>query len=290
VPHTRPECPELVEGWTTGGATGIGRIHRRPIDLSPPVVSLVIPTRHEARTIAGFIERTVRALGAVPAEIIVVDDSDLDNTLKVLREARERIGDRLVALHRARGSVPERTLGTAVVTGIRVARGEFICVLDADGQHPPEAIPTMLQVARDTGADYVGGSRYAPGGSAEGLEGAARRAISRGLALLTRLAFSPTPIRTLSDPLTGFFVFRREIVEGVDLVPVGWKISLEVLVRSGVRRLAEVPYVFARRAGGDSKATLWQGVLVLRHILALATSGAEGPRRRRAPRPPRVPM
>jgi dolichol-phosphate mannosyltransferase len=153
-----------------------------------------------------------------------------------------------------------------------MARGEFVCVMDADGQHPPEAIPAMLMMARTAGADYVGGSRYTAGGSAEGLNGAARRAISRGLALATRLAFFFTPVRGLTDPLSGFFLFRRALVDGVELRPIGWKISLEVLVRSRVRHLGEAPYVFARRADGDSKADVRQGLLVLQHIFFLLVS------------------
>jgi dolichol-phosphate mannosyltransferase len=72
--------------------------------------------------------------------------------------------------------------------------------------------------------------------------------------------------------LSGFFLFRRELVAGVNLRPIGWKISLEVLVRTGTQRIAEVPYTFARREDGDSKATVGQGLMVLRHILVLALS------------------
>ena len=87
--------------------------------------------------------------------------------------------------------------------------------------------------------------------------------------MLARAVFCATPIRTLTDPLSGFFLFRREIVVGTVLHPIGWKISLEVLVRCHVRAVAEVPYVFARRADDQSKATLRQGLLLLRHMATL---------------------
>ena len=236
-----------------------------------PVVSVVLPTRHEAGTIGPFLARTLRALVGIPAEVVVVDDSDRDDTAGVLLRLREELGlgEALVVRHRPSGSVPERTLGTAVVDGVRAARGAYVCVLDADGQHPPEVIPALLAAARRTGADYVGASRYLPGGSAAGLDGRLREAVSRGLGWVARVAFAGTPVRRLTDPLSGFFLFRRGLVAGVDLRPVGWKISLEVLVRTGARRLAEVPYAFAPRAGGESKATVAQGLLVLRHVLTL---------------------
>ena len=241
--------------------------------MNQPLISIVIPTRHEAVTIGPFLRELDAELSDTDFELIVVDDSDHDNTVEILLELQKQFGDdRLVVLHRPRDSVSERTLGTAVVAGIRLARGTYVCVMDADGQHPPEAILRMLATAQETGVDYVGGSRYVPGGSPEGLDGIKRRAISLGLALLTRLIFLLTPIRGLTDPLTGFFLFRRSIVQGVELKPIGWKISLEVLVRSRARYVTEVPYTFAARADGDSKASLQQGLLVLRHMLVLLIS------------------
>jgi dolichol-phosphate mannosyltransferase len=235
-------------------------------------VSLVIPTRHEASTIEAFLERTFQALDGIASEIIVVDDSDRDNTVEVLERVQARRPDHIVVLHRPQGSVGDRTLGTAIVTGLQEARGTYACVIDADGQHPPEAIPQMLAAAQDTEADYVGASRYVTGGSAEGLEGTSRKLISIGLALTTRLAFLFTPIRTMTDPLSGFFLFRRSIAEHVELRPIGWKIGLEVLARCRPQRVVEVPYRFSPRAGGDSKATIAQGLQVLRHIVVLVLS------------------
>jgi glycosyltransferase involved in cell wall biosynthesis len=241
--------------------------------MTQPRISIVIPTRHEARTIGAFLHRVAAALGSVPFEILVVDDSDDDNTVEVLLQVQQELGaGQLAVLHRPRGSVADRTLGTAVVAGIHAARGRYVCVMDADGQHPPETIPLLLAAAHMSGADYVGASRYLDGGSAEGLSGFSRKAISRGLALVARLAFLGTPVRTVSDPLSGFFLFRRSLAEGVTLKPIGWKISLEVLVRTRARKLTEVPYAFAPRTEGDSKATFSQGVLVLRHILFLLLS------------------
>jgi dolichol-phosphate mannosyltransferase len=145
-------------------------------------------------------------------------------------------------------------------------------VLDADGQHPPEVIPKLIETAEQTDAEYVGASRYVGGGDPRGLDGISRKAISRGLAMTARLAFVGTPIRTMTDPLTGFFLFRRSLVADAVLTPIGWKISLEVLVRSRASKLTEVPYTFARRADGESKASFSQGLLVLRHIAALLFS------------------
>ena len=241
--------------------------------MSAPLISVITPTRHEEATIGAFLRRVAVTLDSTPFEVLVVDDSDDDNTLGVLLQVQRELGaERVIVLHRPRGSVAERTLGTAVLTGIRAAHGTYVCVIGADAQHPPEIIAEMVAAAQRTGADYVGASRYMPGGSAEGPEGFSRKAISLGLALLTRLTFVGTPIRCLTDPLSRFFLFRRALVDDVPLKAVGWKISLKVLVRSRARHVVEVPYTLVCRADGSSKASVSQRLVVLRHILVLFLS------------------
>src|SRR5262245_10141351 len=180
APRVRPPAPPPAAGALRAlpGAGPAPAVERGPA----PVVSVGLPPRHEADTIEAFLARLLRALEGIPAEVVVVDDSDRDDTAGVLLRLRERLGlgEALVVRHRPAGSVPERTLGTAVVEGVRAARGTYVCVLDGDGQHPPEAIPELLAAARRTGADYVGASRYLPGGSAAGLDGRLRKAVSRG--------------------------------------------------------------------------------------------------------------
>ena len=84
----------------------------------------------------------------------------------------------------------------------------------------------MLRAAQERGVDYVGGSRYLAGGSPEGLDGFSRKAISRGLALVTRLAFLGTAVRRVTDPLSGFFLFRRTCVDGVERSTVAGRLRM----------------------------------------------------------------
>src|SRR5205085_680624 len=116
--------------------------------------------------------------------------------------------------------------------------------------------------------DVVVASRYVPGGSASGLDGPLRQLFSRGLRVLSKLAF-PRRLRTISDPLGGFFLVRRSVVDGVALRPIGYKILLEILVRCPWQSSAEVPYAFQPRAAGTSKANLAQGLTFLEHLLTL---------------------
>jgi hypothetical protein len=95
-----------------------------------------------------------------------------------------------------------------------------------------------------------------------------RRAVSRGSSTLARVIF-PGRLRHVTDPMSGYFLVRRERLAVSDLRPYGFKILLEVLVRSGPLRVAEVPYTFGERVAGTSKASLREGCNYLVHLLGL---------------------
>ncbi|HVA21502.1 MAG TPA: glycosyltransferase [Candidatus Micrarchaeia archaeon] len=234
----------------------------RPAGAGPaPEVSIVIPTRDEAANVGPLLARLGAALAGVSHELVVVDDSD-DDTPAVLARADAH---GLVVRHRSPGG-RAGGLSTAVVAGLRLARGRYTCVMDADLQHPPELIPTLLAAARG-GADVAVASRYLREGSTSGLAGAGRRAVSRVAGQLARVLF--TEARASTDPLSGFFLCRRDLVQGLELRPVGFKILLELLVCSPPLRVADVPLRFAPRLAGHSKASLHQGRLYLRHLRSL---------------------
>ncbi|MDQ6846901.1 MAG: glycosyltransferase [Candidatus Dormibacteraeota bacterium] len=228
-----------------------------------PLLSVVVPTRDEAANIDPLLARLAGALAAVDHEILFVDDSD-DGTAAAIATAAA--GDARIDLLYRQGNDRAGGLSTAVVAGIHRTHGEFVCVMDADLQHPPEDIPGMLAVAQE-GADVVIASRYVRGGSRRGLNGAGRQLVSRVAGAVARGLF--TEARASSDPLSGFFLCRRRVIDGIEFRPVGFKILLEVLVCVPGLRVRDVPLDFAARAGGTSKAGLRQGVLFLGHIRSL---------------------
>jgi dolichol-phosphate mannosyltransferase len=138
--------------------------------------------------------------------------------------------------------------------------------MDADLQHPPELIPRLLEQAT-AGADLVVASRYTRGGGTEGLNGWTRRAVSRGASLVARLLFREA--RLSSDPLSGFFLCRRALIDGIEFRPVGFKILLELLVCVPSLRVVDVPVSQAPRVHGASKAELRQGLMYLGHLRSL---------------------
>ena len=246
-----------------------GSVGKASLLHHPLMLSLVVPTRNERDNIPLIVDRVAQALGSISYELIFVDDSDDETPGEIVHAMA--IDPCVRMIHR---DVLEREggLAMAVVTGIRQARGSFIGVIDADLQHPPELLQTMLAVAED--ADIVVASRYIPGGSSAGLDGIYRQLVSRGSRLAAAALFSR--VRACSDPMSGYFLFRREVIEGVDLCPVGFKILLEVLVRGNWTRLSEIPYRFGEREMGQSKANIEQGVAYLQHLRELRLHGPHG--------------
>lgn len=229
----------------------------------PPRLSVVIPTRNEMENIPRLLVALRTALGSLDHELVFVDDST-DGTDAVLTEAA-RSDPRITVHHREQGD----GLASAVVAGFRISRGEVLGVLDADLQHPPEVLAALMRRLEEEHADLAVASRYLPGAARPGLS-PWRRLVSQTTRLLAWALLGAA--RRSTDPLSGCFVVRRSVVEGVTLRPVGFKILLEILARGRYRRVAEVSYVFEARGAGRTKATLRQGLDLFRHMAVLVTA------------------
>ena len=228
-----------------------------------PGATVIIPTFNERDNIAALISRVSAALSDRDGEILFVDDSS-DDTPEVIRALAASAPMPVRLLHRDK---PEGGLGGAVVEGIRSASYDVCIVMDGDLQHPPELLPDMIDRYEDGDADVVVASRYIGGGDNGGLAGAMRVGVSRGATLLTKAMF-PIRLSGASDPMTGYFLVDRTRVDPDALRPNGFKILLEILVRSDVR-IAEVPMEFGERLHGHSKASFVQGMQFLKHLARL---------------------
>jgi dolichol-phosphate mannosyltransferase len=150
-------------------------------------------------------------------------------------------------------------LGTAVIAGFDASDAEIVGVLDADLSHPPGLVPRMLSAMHEQRADIVIGSRYIPGGGT-GDWGLARVLMSRFACVL---ASGLTPVR---DVTSGFFLIRRELAKGVTISAGGFKICLELLIRSEPKTVVEVPYVFKVRTAGASKMNVKEALGYLEQL------------------------
>jgi len=220
------------------------------------MLSVILPTYNEKENIRKVIRRILKVFdrNGIKGEVVVVDDNSPDGTWKIVENISKR--EKRVRLLRRVG---KKGLASAVLDGVRRARGNIICVMDADLSHPPETIPDLLN---NLGRwDMVVASRYVKGGKIEKWSWG-RRILSRVAAL------AATPLSGLKDPLSGFFLFRKSILKGKNLKPKGFKICLEILVRCSPR-VREIPYTFSGRKLGKSKLSMKEILNFLLHISSL---------------------
>jgi dolichol-phosphate mannosyltransferase len=255
----------------TVGAAAVPRSRKRT-GARTPELTIVAPTRNEQAVIGAFIDSLDRELAGIHAELIVVDDSD-DDTPAVVAERGAAARLEVAIIHRAPGE-RDGGLGGAVVAGIAAARAPWVCVMDADLQHPPSTIAALREQAEAAKSDLVVASRFRGGGSIAGLS-AVRTFVSRSLVALARVAF-PFRLRTVSDPLTGFFLVRRDALDLAILRPNGFKILLEILIRSPKLAVSEIAFRFGERPAGESKASLREVARYLTLVwrLRLGTAGS----------------
>ena len=228
-------------------------------------ISIIIPTYNEKDNITPLLSRVAQALSGYDYEILIVDDGSKDGTIELASELAFKYPVKVVV---RRG---ERGLATAVVHGLKSAAGQIIGVMDADLQHPPEVIPDLIKAIQD-GADMVVASRYIPGGGCPNW-GLSRRIISRVALMISHLLLPST--RQVKDPLAGFFMFRRQNVDPEKLRPIGYKISLEVMLIGRFQHVVEVPYIFEDRSAGQSKLNPGQQIDYLKHLFSLMARTGE---------------
>jgi dolichol-phosphate mannosyltransferase len=233
--------------------------------------SLIVPTYNESKNIQQIVHILTGLLDrALPNdyELIVVDDDSPDQTWEIAQHLMPSYPQLRVMRRQT-----ERGLSTAVIRGWQAARGDVLGVIDGDLQHPPEVLLKLLQAIRN-GADLAVASRHIEGGGTSDW-GFIRRFLSRG-AQLVGLMILPSVVGRVSDPMSGYFMVKREAIANCLLNPLGYKILLEVIGRGTVERITEVGYVFQERQEGESKVTWKQYVEYLAHLVKLRSRGRIG--------------
>jgi len=212
------------------------------------------------------LSRVESALVGVDHQVIIVDDNSPDGTWELAQEEATR-SVRVVLLKRP----GKMGLASAFLDGLARSDGDLIALMDADLQHPPELLPQML--ARiDDGADIAIASRFVKGGGV-GEWSSARRLVSWGARLMCTLALPRTS--GIRDTMSGFFIMRRAIIDGITLSPSSFKILLEVLAKGEYHRVDEVPYIFEPRRKGHSKLGSGEMWNYVKHLVSLSIETKE---------------
>jgi dolichol-phosphate mannosyltransferase len=234
-----------------------------------PDFTLVVPTYNEREQVPRLIEEIFAVCTAhrLSPEVIVVDDNSPDGTGARVEALADRW--RVRVLHRR----AKLGLGSAVMAGVDASTTAIVGVMDADLSHPPRLLPALFNALESLKADMVVASRYVPGGRTEHWPWT-RHAMSR------MACWAARPLTPVRDPMSGFFLMRKELVSGLRTSTRGFKIGLELLVRTRPDSVAEIAYTFRNRAGGRSKMSAGEVFRYLRQLIGLLSfSARHRPRR-----------
>ena len=231
----------------------------------PPALTIVVPSYQEAANLPVLIPRLADALGDIAWEVMVVDDDSPDGGAALVKAWAAR-DPRIRCIRR----VGRRGLSGACIEGILASAAPVVAVMDADLQHDETLLPAMRE-AIASGADLVIASRYLAGAAAWQGFGGTRAFASRLATAYTRRILR----RDLTDPLSGFFMLRRQVVEGMAarLSPDGFKLLSDILALAPPGLVVrELPYGFRPRVAGGSKLD----TLVALDFVAMTVTRATG--------------
>jgi len=212
-------------------------------------ISIILPTYNESQNIISLLKSISQNIPKnLRIQTIVVDDNSPDKTGKIVEEylynLKKLANHSIDVIHRK----TKDGLSSAILHGIESAKGEHIIVMDSDFSHPPQIIPKMLEYLKKYHYDIVVASRYTKGGGIRNWS-LKRKLMSK---FATSMAKNLLDIET-NDPLSGCFGFKKNIIKDLKFDAIGFKILLELLVKSDSRKIIEIPYTFTDRKFGSSK-------------------------------------
>jgi len=212
-------------------------------------VSIIIPTYNESENIIQVLKSIGEHLPEdIAAEALIVDDNSPDGTGKIVEDyitdAHNEIGYTIEVIHRKTKS----GLSSAILDGIQHSTGETVVIMDSDFSHPPKIIPQLVEEIETSKCDIVIASRFVPGGAINGWS-TKRKLISKTAKGIAKAGLGVNE----SDPMSGFFAFKRKILDGIKFDAIGYKMLLEILVKTKGAKVKEIPYTFTDRTRGSSK-------------------------------------
>lgn len=212
-------------------------------------LSIIVPTYNESQNIVRMLDSIAETLSPYKgSEIIVVDDNSPDGTAEMAKSHAKIISTK----KKIRIEIISRNgkfgLSSAIIKGVQYASGDLLVIMDSDFSHPPQVIPSIIQALQDSNYDIVIASRYVKGGSIIGWP-FKRRLMSKGATKIAQYGLGID----VKDPVSGFFAFRRDIISGLKFDAIGYKMLLEILVKTKGARVKEIPYTFTNRRIGASK-------------------------------------
>ena len=221
--------------------------------------AIIIPTYNEREGILDQIKEIFKSLdkAGISGQVVIVDDNSPDGTWEFCESLKSQYN--VDVLRR----IDKRGLSSAVIDGFHRSQAPIKGVMDADGSHDASILPQMIRSIQQGECDLAIGSRYIPGGGTKDWP-LKRIFISKFAIALGR------PLTKVRDITSGFCLFKKEVIEGVELNPIGWKIVLEIIIKGKHKKWKEFPYIFRDREKGQSKIGKGAVIDYIKHLVDLA--------------------
>jgi len=180
-----------------------------------PLLSVIVPVYNEAKTVRQILEK-INSI-AIDKEIIVVDDGSFDGTGALLRDIRL---DNLKIIHHG----TNRGKGSAVLTGLANAAGDYVIIQDADLEYDPNDYLKLIECMKKNYADLVLGARFMKGYKGLLVHKLGNRLLTIFMNFLFQLK--------LNDCFTGYKLLRRQAINILGLRSCGFDIEIEIIAKA----------------------------------------------------------
>jgi glycosyltransferase involved in cell wall biosynthesis len=217
------------------------------------MISIIVPTFNEEETIKEFLKKVKELkLQLKYFELIIVDDS-LDKTAEIARSLMKKFKIRGRILKR----ISKRGKGSAIRDGLKLAKGKYIVLIDADLQYPVEKIPALVEKLKE--CDIVNTRRLRK-------DPFYRKLLGLYFRFFVFFLFGLT-IETQST----FRAFRREVKEKIDLKADSWAWDVEFLYKAKKAgfRICSYPVIYGERKGGRSKVSFVTSIKMFLELLKI---------------------
>ena len=232
------------------------------------MISIVIPTFNEVDNIIPLLKNLISLVTDFEYEIIIVDDDSPDGTSEEVNKYMKD-NNRIKLITR----IGRSGLSSAIKEGLLFAQGNYLLILDGDGQHDPSFVLNMINKIKNKKTDIVIGSRFLSSSKLEGLSN--KRSLGSQLANKVARFSLHNNYSQVTDYLSGCFCLEKKIAKDLlrKIEINGFKFLYELLsVSKGNLRVKEVPLIFKERLYGNSKldlAIVWDFVISIIHNLSL---------------------
>lgn len=240
-----------------------------------PSFSIIVPTFNESQNILDLIDSIKSNIHRSSYyELIIVDDNSPDGTTNKIinsfngingftiyniQELNDIQSYKNLLIYPSHNNfnffikiiIRKRKTGliSAIQDGINSSMSDYIIIMDADLSHSPSYLNILIKEIKTSKSDIVIASRYLQEGKIIGWP-KKRVFYSKAATFISKSLFK---LNNITDPMSGFFIIKRDILKNIKFNTSGYKILLEILVKSKNIKSKEIPYTFINRKNGSSK-------------------------------------